>query len=164
MGINFYARIIPSQERKNKVKKLIDENNFDVKDEINDLFQEIHIGKGNAGWKFLWNSNLDKPNIYKKLTKKCISDFLHRQDVKIYNEYGEGPINPDEFMNMALNWCTDGYDEKSYNEEYGYDESYWWRLTPLKVKLFNEKGYKVDSYDSEFYNDGLRFSTAFEFS
>ncbi len=162
MGTNFYARIIPSQERKEKVKKLIDENNFDAKDEINDLFQEIHIGKRSAGWKFLWNSNLNRPDVYEKLTKKCISEFLHRPDVKIYNEYDEGPIDPDEFMDMALNWCKDGYDGKSYDEEHG--ESSWLRLTPLEVKLFNEKGYKVDSYDSDFYSDGLRFSTSFDFS
>ena len=162
MGTNFYARIIPSQERKEKVKKLIDENNFNAKDEINDLFQEIHIGKRSAGWKFLWNSNLDKPDVYKKLTKKSIGEFLHRPDVKIYNEYNEGPIDPDEFMDMAVNWCTDGYDAKIYDKKHGGNS--WWRLTPLEVKLFNEKGYKIDSYDSDFYSDGLRFSTSFDFS
>lgn len=162
MGTNFYARIIPSQERKEKVKKLIDENNFDAKDEIEDLFQEIHIGKRSAGWKFLWNSNLNRPDVYKKLTKKCISEFLHRPDVKIYNEYDEGPIDPDEFMDMAVNWCTDGYDAKTYDKKYCGNS--WWRLTPLEVKLFNEKGYRVDIYDSDFYSDGLRFSTSFDFS
>lgn len=161
MGTNFYARIIPSKERKEKVKKLIDENNFDAKDEINDLFKEVHIGKRSCGWKFLWNSNLNEP-IYDKLTKKCISEFLHRPDVKIYNEYDEGPIDPDEFMDMALNWCKDGYDGKTYDGTHTGPS--WFRLTPLEVKLFNDNGYKVDDYDSDFYSDGLRFSTSFEFS
>ena len=163
MGTNFYARIIPSQERKEKVKKLIDENNFDAKDEIEDLFQEIHIGKRSAGWKFLWNSNLNRPDVYKNLTKKCISEFLHRPDVKIYNEYDEGPIDPDEFMDMAVNWCTDGYDGKSYDKTHGVCSGFP-ILTSLNMHIFNDKGYNVDEYDADFYSDGLRFSTSFEFS
>lgn len=163
MGTNYYARIIPSKERKEKFKKLIDDNNFDAKDEINDLFKDVHIGKRSGGWKFLWNSNLNEP-IYDKLTKKCISEFLHRPDVKIYNEYDEGPIDPDEFMDMALNWCKDGYDGKTYREEYRLQYNPCFKLSEHYVKLFNDNGYKVDDYDSDFYSDGLRFSTSFEFS
>ena len=30
MGTNFYARIIPSEERKNKLKKAIDNNDVEI--------------------------------------------------------------------------------------------------------------------------------------
>ena len=56
MGTNFYARIIHSKSRKEKLKKLIDEDRFDdIKEEVTDMYNrsddfhenhgEIHLGK-----------------------------------------------------------------------------------------------------------------------
>ena len=55
MGTNFYARIIPTKSRKEKLKKMIDENCFDdIKDEVTDMYNlsdqwnenhgKIHLG------------------------------------------------------------------------------------------------------------------------
>lgn len=72
MGTNYYARIIPSKSKKEHLKELIDQNNFDhIIDEINQTYQsfkpydmndeitgQIHLGKRSGGWKFLWNPNI----------------------------------------------------------------------------------------------------------
>ena len=39
MGTNYYARIIPSKERKEHLKQLIDENKFDeIQKEVNQMY------------------------------------------------------------------------------------------------------------------------------
>lgn len=44
MGTNFYARIIPSEERKNKLKKAIDNNDVEIiKDMYNRLYGEVTV-------------------------------------------------------------------------------------------------------------------------
>lgn len=44
MGTNFYARIIPSEERKNKLKKAIDNNDVEIiKDMYNRLYGEATV-------------------------------------------------------------------------------------------------------------------------
>ena len=146
MGTNFYARIIPSKERKEKLKKLIDENYFDdIQSEIADMYGssdewdenhgEIHLGKRSAGWKFLFNPNYER---YYPLTKEGLMNFLKRDDVIIYTEYfsfrKDNPYSkyeytddPDsskseylwtakQFMTMATEWCKDGWDGKAYEE------------------------------------------------
>ena len=67
MGTNFYARIIPTKERKEQLKKLIDDDNFDeLKALVNKTYEqpqydsddgtfiggEVHLGKRSGGWKF----------------------------------------------------------------------------------------------------------------
>lgn len=73
MGTNYYARIIPSEEDKTRLKQLIDINDFQsINYTISELYGSfnpyemddipkgvIHLGKCSGGWKFLWN-----PNIY----------------------------------------------------------------------------------------------------
>ena len=99
MGTNYYARIIPSKERKEHLKQLIDENKFDeIQEEVNLMYGSdtqysngavIHLGKRSAGWKFLFNPNFEK---YYPLTKEGLMNFLKRDDVIIYSEYF-GPDN-----------------------------------------------------------------------
>lgn len=146
MGTNFYARIIPSKERKEKLKKLIDENYFDdIQSEVADMYGssnewdenhgEIHLGKRSGGWKFLFNPNYER---YYPLTKEGLMNFLKRDDVIIYTEYFsfrkdnthskyEYTDDPDsskseylwtaeQFMAMATEWCKDGWDGKAYEE------------------------------------------------
>ena len=87
MGTNYYARILPTKERKEKLKKLIDEDKFhDVEEQFRELYEdaEIHLGKRSAGWKFLFNPNYEK---YYPLTRKGLMDFLKQDNIIIYNEY-----------------------------------------------------------------------------
>ena len=127
MGTNFYARIIPTKERKEKLKKLIDEDDFSaIKEEVGAMYATIgeycheggvvHIGKRSGGWKFLWNPNwyeednghydtdtkewIPNPTIKKfyDLNRASILEFLKRDDVRLFDEYGE-EYDPEEFMN-----------------------------------------------------------------
>ena len=74
MGTNYYARIIPSKERKKELNDAIEANDFHLikkltaemygrleKSYDNDelLGGEVHLGKSSCGWKFLWD-----PNVY----------------------------------------------------------------------------------------------------
>lgn len=71
MSTNYYARIIPSKERKEELKALIDNNDYqNAEDLFNELYGKphfdgekftygiVHLGQRSSGWKFLWNPNL----------------------------------------------------------------------------------------------------------
>ena len=152
MGTNFYARIIPKEEDK---QRLIDAINDDRDNLIEDLASElyghrnkytrkgnkIHLGKRSCGWKFLWNPNvikyadgyLDENKQYVlvynydyvyPLTKQGITDFCNREDVIITDEYGK-QYTPEEFLEMAFSWGqTDGYTGKTYEEFHKEESSY----------------------------------------
>lgn len=114
MGTNYYARIIPTRERKKQIKKAIDKNDFDeIKHLVNITYSspeydyeegytggEIHLGKRSGGWKFLWN-----PNWYKI--------------IKGHTEWEEFPGG------KSGHWVNDGYDVFKY-----YD------LTKKSIKKF----------------------------
>lgn len=74
MGTNYYARIIPTKERKQKLHDAIESDSFELIEKLAaDMYGSIrkdwdnneikggvvHLGKIASGWKFLWN-----PNIY----------------------------------------------------------------------------------------------------
>lgn len=210
MGTNYYARILPSKERKNEIKKAIDDNDFNkIKQLIDKTYGSpyydidegsfsggvVHLGKRSIGWKFLWN-----PNWYKKtkghieekvngngsksihwvcdgydvfkyydLTKESIKAFINREDVEIYNEYDEKQ-DKKEFYEMAMNWGYDkdneGWDGDSYEE---FEKKQNSRYTPMDYKteycdFLTELGFKLNKYNTDFYSDGIRFSTSTEFS
>lgn len=182
MGTNFYARIIPSKERKEHLKKLIDNDGFDlIEDEIKELYcNEIHLGKRSSGWKFLFNPNHEK---YYKLTKKGLRKFLKRKDVIIYNEYffnsdhkfeyTEDPDNSkneylwtaEQFLDMAINWGQeDGWDGESYEKwELQRNPDYFGyrRFGDSHEEEWRTRGYSPNYFN--FFNDGLRWSTCCEF-
>ncbi len=142
----------------------------------------VHLGKCSCGWKFKWN-----PNVYVQrnghregskfvpdpdtgiylypLTKKGIKAFIDREDVLIYDEYDELQ-DKEEFWQMALNWGyekgNEGYDAASYHEENpGIPE---WECRSDLINILEREGYQFVTWArSEFYSDGLRFSTITEF-
>ena len=213
MGTNYYARIIPTKERKDKLKSLIDEDKFDeIKALVNKTYSspeydydekayvggEIHLGKRSGGWKFLWN-----PNYYKvlkghmewedieggkrghwvddgfevakfyDLTKESIKKFIDREDIVIYDEYGDKQ-DKEEFWKMALNWVT--WKDKDGNEKEAWDgDTYaeWQRENNEKrynygkteyARFLEETGIVLNKENTDFYSDGLRFATSNEFS
>ena len=198
MGTNYYAHIIPTKERKDKLKQLIDDNNFEgIKRAVGEMYGrttypyweedetlvggEVHLGKGSAGWKFLWNPNVyvqrnghiedgqyipdpDTPIYLYPLTKEGIHDFIFREDVLIYDEYIKLQ-NKDEFWKMALEWTTwhgkEAWDSDSYNGKYP-KTSYIWHSE--LSDLLEKEGYILSKDKSDFYSDGLRFATNTDFS
>lgn len=156
MGTNYYARIIPKEEDKQRLIDAINNNQYDIienlaselydrKNEYTRKGNEIHLGKRSCGWKFLWNPNVIKyaegyldenkeyVSVYKydyvyPLTKQGITNFCNRKDVIIYDEYGE-QFNPKEFLEMAFSWGQeDGYTSKTYedSQERSSYRSYYW--------------------------------------
>ena len=181
MGTNFYARIIPKEEDKQKLIDAINNNQYDVienlaselygrRNDYSGIGNEIHLGKRSGGWKFLWNPNVIKVwdseacdyayNYVYPLTKEGITNFVMREDVIITDEYGEQQ-DPKEFLEMAFNWCIEGLDGKEYQTNPKYNAGTYYPDTE-REKLWKELGYKPEYYN--FYSDGLRFSTSINFS
>ena len=192
MGTNYYARILPTLEEKENLKKLIDSDDFyAIEKEVQRLYgesteydkgAEIHLGKRSGGWKFLFNPNYER---YYKLTKEGLKEFLNKPNVIIYSEYfnsGTGILEyiddpdkvnskeylwtPQQFLYMAFNWGQpDGWDGESYEKwEMSRGKGYqgYTRYGDSRERYWREKGYNPSYYN--FYNDGLRWSTCCEFS
>lgn len=191
MSTNYYARIIPKEEDKQKLLDAINKNKYNI---IEDLTSElygkrneytrkgnvIHLGKRSCGWKFLWNSNViqycdghideetkEYISTYKfdtiyPLTKQGIADFVMRNDVLIYDEYNV-PQDKIEFLNMAFDWeQPDGLTSKEYQENPKYNAGRYYLIDEREAKKWKDFGVKVEYYDFE--SDGLRFSTSINFS
>lgn len=73
MSCNYYARIIPSKERKKELHDAIEANDFPLINKLTDEMYNsirveygeeyiiggvVHLGKRSSGWKFLWNPNV----------------------------------------------------------------------------------------------------------
>jgi len=71
---------------------------------------KIHLGKRSSGWLFAWNHNNWK--FYKN--KEELFSYIRKG--RVVNEYGE-ELSPDEFIEMASNWCLDGFDSMRYLRE-----------------------------------------------
>ena len=153
---------------------------FFVNSEQSLIGSVIHIGKKSYGWKFLWEHHLyivknghieerdigkgrikieyvDDPDtlysLYGKLSKKNIREFIMREDIDIYDEYGELQ-NKEEFIEWAFN--TDGLDSITSQErkrETVYQNEEW--LEPIKMAGYEKK---VKKNATDFYCDGLRFA------
>lgn len=154
MGTNFYAIKQLPNSIKGKICELIETDQYDeAKKLFDDNYEKIHIGKSSFGWKFIFDYNHFK---YYDLNRKSINDFLCRNDVKLYDEYGE-QVSIDDFWKL-VDSKKDGYDNISY-----YKDS-----DTLPYLLFEElipddlKEYKVEAY--EFYSDDLRFASTTDFS
>lgn len=181
MGTNYYARIIPREEDKQSLKEAIDNNDYDtilnltteLYDKLNEFTHkggEIHLGKSSCGWKFLWNSNIHYYSVWEKhttimkhsmpyeLTKSGITKFVMRDDVKIYDEYGDLQ-DKTRFLTFAFN--KEGIDGKEYYTNPEYNATYYLYESEKDLKKYTSLGFKPEY--GEFYSDGLRFSTSIEF-
>ena len=148
---------------------------------------KVHLGKSSCGWKFLWNPNVfvirqghledtptgrryvpdpSIPKYFYPLTKQGLHDFIFRDDVLVYDEYGEKQ-DKEEFWKFALEWGqSDGWDAASY-EKYEREHGIYTQfpVTGELTDLLRQEGYKFTSYsNSDFYSDGLRFAGFTDFS
>jgi hypothetical protein len=211
MGTNFYARVIPTHERKEELKNLIDEGDFGkIREEIFKTYDSfhpydmdepitgiIHLGKRSGGWKFLWNPNIyrircghtecidngngsktykfipepDKAYYLYPLTKEGIKNFIDQDFIEVYDEYGEKQ-DKDEFFKEAVEWTKwkdwttgeeiEAYDSASYEKEHPGESHLC--LDNDYTRLLTKEGFEFTSKThSDFYSDGLRFSTSVEF-
>ena len=73
MGMNYYARILPSEEKKHSLIKAIEQNDFRAVDILaGEMYSKVslefgthefiggvvHLGKASYGWKFCWDPNI----------------------------------------------------------------------------------------------------------
>lgn len=102
----------------------------------------VHLGKRSGGWQFAWNHN-DWKYYRNKLE---LFEFI--REGRVVDEYGT-EIAPEDFLEMAINWCPDGFT----NEKYMKEEL----IAKGKKPLYPE--HYVD-----IIVDGLRFMNTVEFS
>lgn len=149
MSTNFYLRKKISEEQKEYMKSLIDQEKFD--ELCDEIPQDIHIGKRSCGWKFLWNANRFE---YFKPTIESLHEFLKSGD--IYDEYGV-KFTFEDFMN----------DEAGPSIDNGIDGIDWFNKHPEEYRYirdstnteFFEKNYNIDvNRACEFYIGKYRFT------
>lgn len=102
---------------------------------------EIHLGKRSGGWKFCWNFHDNKYYA----DKASMEAFV--RSGRVIDEYGK-ELTPDEFLEMAYTWYTDGWDSQKYDEERPQDRVPWIDYSKHKDR----------------YVDGLRVSSSTDFS
>lgn len=171
-------------------KKLYGRLESYISDNIEYHYGKVHLGKASVGWKFLWNPNVYKrvighieredvsdgiQNVHYvvddeyhadypvyELTKESIKAFIDRDDIEIYDEYGQ-KIDKDEFWELALkHGAENGFDSDTYdlrhdghNQRGYYDTDY--------SRFLEKNGYKLSKSKTDFYSDGLRFSVGTDF-
>lgn len=101
MGTNIYMRHIPTEAELESIKKKIDAHKFnDAKDALEDLINEVHIGKCSMGWQFLFAPNPD----YYAENRESIDQFLHKSgngEWLLEDEYGD-TVDPDAFWDLYV--------------------------------------------------------------
>ena len=161
MSTTYYIRKKLSKEEKKEIKKYIDKDLYDDAERIMcESYERREIGHRAGGWQFSWYPF----NIYlKDLTRKGIEDLIYREDIIVYNEYGEIE-DKKKFLEMAFNWDVDGWDSNSYREEHP-NETRWsmqerQNICKHTLELLGRKTKPVfDSiYQTDFKNDGLRWT------
>ena len=154
MGTNFDLRKRINKEEKEKLKQLVEKENWDAL--VENIPETIHIGKRSCGWKFCWDAHDFR---YFKPTKESLIEWLKSGD--IYDEYGE-KYTFDQFWNEEI-WF-DGLDCKEYYKSAKSDPYRSWMRSPEKVCEYKTKfGIDVNRYN-EFYIDNLRFTVDEDFA
>jgi hypothetical protein len=163
MGTNFYRIpkssdiVIRHQKLYEKVSKLDlwdvskirsnfsdpKENGFEFQSIWDDFIEDmnVHLGKRSMGWKFCWNFHKNKHYS----NKEELLSFI--RSGRVIDEYGDLQ-NTEEFIEMALTWCEDGFDSHTYYDEYPSNVPSW---------VSDEKYHDT-------YVDGLRVSSSVDFS
>lgn len=155
MGTNYYIVRKVDDESISRLNESLQEGKIYQSEEILDEIKSdmiVHIGKSSYGWEFLFNYNDFK---YYQPTRESLSEFIEKNKDNFYNEYNE-KVDINEFWKLV-----DSKVGKMNNERY-YQEPenrylYYREESKENISKYNPKY-------SEFYNDGLRFSTCCEFS
>lgn len=166
MGTNYYARIIPSIEKKKELHDAIEANDSKaVKNLVGEMYEplhlwyrysqdanelvggEVHLGKRSGGWKFLWNPNVYyTANIHfedKNGTRELVNDGYN-----IYKIYDLTKASIKAFIDREDVEVYDEYDEKQDKEEF-------WEMA---LSWGGDNGLDSDAYARE-YNERSSYDT-----
>lgn len=146
MGTNIYARVNPPKAEREKfvlkVKEIVESDELFMFSKLHELVQEyswdypeVHLGKRSCGWQFLWAPN---PKWYEN-TKASIDKFLRREDVVLYNEYGEY-LTPEEVWEDYAS--MEGYTHETYLDEHPEERRYYDRVN---VETVTKEGLRIAS-------------------
>ena len=135
----------------------------------------VHLGKSSYGWKFLWNTNWReydgghwdgesrkwikdmKLHKFYDLTVKSLYDFIMREDITIYDEYGEMQ-DKEKFWKFATETKSTGFTSASCDDVSKYPDPYHDKWVKFGYKETSDRFYH------DFIKDGLRWSTCTWFS
>ena len=124
MGTNYYAIPRATSERKEKIKKAIDQDKFEKAKDL--IGGKVHIGKSSVGWEFIFDHN---NWYYFGSDKDEIIKFLDR--CNIYDE-DEQYIFQEEFWKMVeakKGGLNDIQCKEKWHEMYGSEPKpyYMWQ-------------------------------------
>ena len=157
MGTNYYARIIPSKERKKELYDAIEANDLRLirqltagmygrleKSYDNDelIGGEVHLGKASAGWKFLWNPNVFVVRNGHLEDVNGRREYIHDPDTAKYT-YPLTKKGLHDFIFRDDVLIYDEYDELQDKEEF-------WKMA---LEWCQEAGLDAADYD----RDNLRY-------
>ena len=111
----------------------------DLIQEYKEEYPEVHLGKRSCGWQFLWAPN---PKWYDN-TIASINNFLRRDDVVLYNEYGEY-LTPEQVWEEYAN--TEGLTHESYLQQYPEERRHY---TGMSIETITEEGLRF-ARDADF--------------
>ena len=141
----------------------------------------VHLGKKSYGWEFLWNPNVymvkhwhiengrlirdpSTPYYTYPLNKEGILNFINRDDVVLMDEYNE-EISKEEFIGTAFIKQNGECNITTYYQKHPNEYRYQYKVANDLVEYLQSQSIELDpDTHSEFYSDGLRFSTSTEFS
>lgn len=161
MGTNFYCRKIPTASEMKQMQQLLAKRQYEqLQEMINTAAKEYHIGKRSGGWQFLFAPHIKRRSGFSNTgqivspweeTIDSIKNYLSREDVEIYNEYGE-TFSFYDFWTEEIGNCLFNDPEKYINSE-----QYYKKYPSQKSNIFLEP--------MEFTTEeGLRFSTDEDFA
>lgn len=157
MGTNYYAKILPSKERKKELHDAIEANDFPLITKLTDEMYNpirveygedniiggiVHLGKRSSGWKFLWN-----PNVF-------VIRNGHMEDNNGTRRYVSDPDTPlytYPLTKKGLKSFIDREDVLIYNE---YDElqdkEEFWKMALSWGYDKDSKGWDAAGYEKEY--------------
>lgn len=155
MSCNYYARIIPSKERKKELCEAIEANDFPLIQQLTDKMYgrlerdfdnelidgEVHLGEASGGWKFLWN-----PNVY-------VVRNGHMEDVNGSRRYVPDPDTPLYLYPLTKQGLHDFIfrDDVLIYDEYSKlkDKEEFWQKA---LAYGQENGWDAAGYEKEYLN------------
>ena len=168
MGTNYYRKRILTEDEINKLTsdfRHCISSNTDIdefKSELDEVTKHVHICKISYGWKVNFDHNWGE---YYELNRNSITKFLSEENSYICDEYGDR-YTVDEFWavvdshnaNPKNIYTSELYDEEQRKQgKYVYDYCSEYRS---KVKEI----FDIDTVNSDFESDGLRFAVFDNFS
>lgn len=157
MSTNYYARVLPSHERKKELFDAVEANDFPL---INRLTKEmygtiekdwdtneiiggvVHLGKRSCGWKFLWNPNVFVVRHGHMEDVNGTRKYISEPDTALYT-YPLTKKGLKNFIDRDDILIYDEYDELQDKEEF-------WNMALTWGYEKDDEGWDAASYEGKY--------------